>query len=379
MFKKGGLGTHPLQKEFYTKLPERLAALPKRLAKLPEQMATIPSRIVKLPETIKSGISRLNDTGAATLRDRVNYLGEVQKMTNKWSARSSFAGLCAWSLVAVLPSKKDTQEETEKNVVLSRKNPIAYVAKRFYQGINPLEWWNHKRQLGGLGALCSGIFSFVSGFRQVAGKEVGYQIYMKNPWQILGGAITATSGAILMLAIDNDSGYRNFGTMQLLRTFTLPNAIMTRFKGIDKDKAIALGKPLGVDMAYGLNMALDKKVKEQGAAQYLIGSALLNGKNIFAASLAGAEKREDGTIVDHQAMREEAREKHDLAKQSQKAKKNLKSDHQEEKVFVSMKDPNPQPPAVHGEKQSPTTSVTELGKAQKAMPEREAEMLAADY
>ena len=319
VFKKGGLGSHPLQKEFYTKMPERLAALPGKIAKLPEKLTKIPGRIVKLPESFANGVRRVGDTGAATLRDRVNAAGEVQKLTNKWSARATFSGLVAWSLVAVIPDKKDTPEETEKNTILAKNNPIGYVAKRVYQGVNPLQWWNHKRQLGGLGALCSGTFSFISGFRQVAGKELGHQIYMRNFWQTLGGAITATSGAVLLLAIDNDSGYRNFGTLQLLRTFTLPNAIYTRFKGINKEKAVGVGKALGIQMDVPGNFKESakgaSKIQEQGAAQYLIGSAFLNFKNFFAASLAGAEKREDGTVVDHQAMRELAKAKAKEVKQ----------------------------------------------------------------
>lgn len=227
------------------------------------------------PEFYSHAFKRLQDLDLATKIDSVNG---TQKLTNKWSARSGFSGICAMSIAALLPDAKDTEEETLSNTKLAHDNPAGYVAKRVYQAINPLEWWQHKRQFSGLGMLGAGVLSFISGFRQVEGKIIGQQRYMRNPWQMAGGAITAVGGTQLMLAIDNDQGWRNFGLIQMMRLATLPSSIATRFKG-----------------------------SEQGADYYLGAQALLQTKNIVAASIGGAEKK-DGEIVDHTAIRKSARE-----------------------------------------------------------------------
>ncbi len=237
-----------------------------------------------LPQKIRKALAELKDFDAATARDSIGKFGEAIKLTNKWSVRSGLAGLTAMSVATILPDKKDTAEETEEMTKLAKNHTLVYVGKRFYQAINPLEWVAHKRQFAGLGMMGAGIFSVVSAFRQVSGKIIGHQKYMFNKWQMIGGMITTLGGSQLMLAVDNDSGWRNFGLTQMMRLFTLPPSIRIRFEGT------SIGK-------------------EQGAEYYLAAQGVLQAKNVFAASVGGAEKREDGTIVDHSAMRMDAKEK----------------------------------------------------------------------
>lgn len=368
VFKKGGLGTHPLQMDFYK--AERLKAIPGKIAKLPEAIGKLPGKIAKIPENVSTGFKRLQDTKSATFRDRIiGADGKALKMTNKWSARSGFAGLCAMTIAMILPDKKDTPEETEKYALMSRQNPVRYAATRFYQAINPIQWWNHKRQFSGLGMMCAGILSFVSGFRQVAG-DAPKQLYMKNRWQMAGGLITAMGGTQLMMAIDNDSGWRNFGLIQMLRLAILPNSITTRFKGIKITDEMAKEHGFTLDGAPGKT----KTFQEQGAAYYLGAQSFLQAKNVFAASLGGAEKREDGTIVDHSEMRKEAKEK---AKSAVAARREAKRHHTQADMPVA------DAPAEHSSltvdkdgalvdtaEKKPATHVSHAKDVAPAMPER---------
>lgn len=242
-------------------------------------------------ELYKNGFKSLNDLEAATIRDRIGASGEIVKLTNKWSARSGFAGICAMTIATFLPDGKDTPEETQAMVKMSREHPLAYAGRRLSQAINPLEWVDHKRQFSGLGMMLAGILSVVSGFRQVSGKIIGEQSYMRNGWQMAGGVITTFGGAQLLLAVDNDQGWRNFGLTQMLRLITLPHSILSRFKGT-----------------------------EQGAEWYLAGQGVFQTKNVFAAAIGGAEKSEDGKVVDHSQLRAQARKEVTVQAQLKKEK-----------------------------------------------------------
>lgn len=235
-----------------------------------------------LPQKSIDAFKALTSFEVATQRDRIGRAGEMIALKNKWSARSGLMGLTAMTVATLLPDKKDTAAETDAMTEKAKENPLSYVGMRVYQALNPIEWWSHKRQFAGLGMTMTGVLSAVSSFRQVAGKEIGHQHYMFNKWQMIGGLITAAGGSQLMLAVDNDSGWRNFGMTQMLRLTTLPPSIRQRFEGT-------------------------KGMQEQGAIPYLIGQGVFQVKNMVAASIGGAEKDADGKAVDHSAMRVEAK------------------------------------------------------------------------
>lgn len=199
------------------------------------------------------------------------------KLSNKWSVRSGLAGICAMTVTTIFPDDKDSPELTEKMINKATNDPLGYVGLRLYQAVNPLEWFEHKRQFSGLGLMGAGFFSFISGFRQVAGKYgLDAQRYLKNPWQMAGGVITTIAGTQLMLAVDSQKGWTNFGTTQFVRLTTLPNSIHYRFK-----------------------------YNEQGGNWYLGAQTILQIKNLVAVLIGGAEKMPDGTIVDHKKVRED--------------------------------------------------------------------------
>jgi hypothetical protein len=184
---------------------------------------------------------------------------------------------------------------------MAKESPRSYTKLRLSQAINPLEWWRHKREFSGLAMMFVGLFSFVSGFRQVKGKFTEEMIvagmkntqhYIRNPAQMIGGLITLGGGTQLMMAVDSDKGWRNFGLIQMLRLATLPNSISTRFSQ-----------------------------SEQGAEWYLGAQGVLQAKNIFAASVGGAEKLKDGTVVNHEEIRKQAEEKEKQEKALRKAQK----------------------------------------------------------
>ena len=352
--------------------------------------------LLPLQNLFFGSFSRLADTKNATLRDRMGAAGELQKMTNKWSARSSFCGLMGMTIAAILPDKKDTPEETEKYAIMAKQQPVKYAMTRVYQALNPIEWWNHKRQFAGLSMLMAGALSFTSGFRQVAGKEIGKQIYMHNGWQMAGGAITTAGGAQLLLAVDNESGWRNFGMTQLARMSTLPASIYTRYKGIkiSEDQASWIGLHA---------QDITQNIQEQGASHYFAGQGVLQAKNVFAASVGGAEVDKDGNVVDHQKMRKEGflkakklnahkkieKAEHDIEKATADAiKVKLEEIATKEAATVKAEDAKANSVVEKKEEQkneavladgspngtTPLTKITDSQAAEKAMPQRAAEM-----
>lgn len=231
-----------------------------------------------------------------------------ERLMNRWQARSSFMGVTTMAITAVVPDTKDDLEEVEKNAIQLKTNPVMYGVKRVGQAIwFPVEVVKytgqaigskfgmaapladgagvHKRQFAGLGLFLTGTFSFLSGFRNVGmvnkalGETAAHNTkYVKNVAHSCGGAITATAGAALLMALDNDQGWSRYGMMQWARMIFLPNSIGNRYKKADPRANWYLGAQVGLQSA--------------NTVSYLIG---------------GAEKMPDGTIVDHEAIREEAK------------------------------------------------------------------------
>jgi hypothetical protein len=211
--------------------------------------------------------------------------GGTKMLTNNMSALSGLTGMSAMAVAAGLPDRKDTPEETERMSTMAHENPLGYAGLRVYQAINPLAWWNNKRQFSGFGMIGAGTFSFLSAFRQIDGEALGKQMYRTpNWWHAAGSAITTTAGVQLLLAINNQQGWSNYGTTQLLRTSTLPMSIKTRF-----DKGFS-GKA------------------ENGAPWYLGGQALMVVKNMTASLIGGGHRTKEGEVIKGDEMRATARQ-----------------------------------------------------------------------
>lgn len=259
------------------------------------------------------------------------------KLSNKWSVRSGLAGICAMTVTTIFPDDKDSPELTEKMVVKAANDPLGYVGLRLYQAVNPLQWFEHKRQFSGFGLMGAGFFSFISGFRQVAGKYgLDAQRYLKNPWHMVGGLITAVAGTRLLLATDSQKGWSDFGTTQFLRLTTLPNSIHHRFK-----------------------------YNEQGGNWYLGAQTLLQIKNLVAVLIGGAQKMPDGTIVDYKKVREDVSGKiHAEHKEKKHHTKNIISSQLGSDEVIASKQPE--------------NTIKAVEKVQLAMPERRVEETAQE-
>ena len=227
---------------------------------------------------------------------KIDSMGGKLQLTNNLSALSSLSGMSAMTIAAFLPDHKETPEETQQMATLSRENPVGYVGHRLLQAVNPFAWWDNKRQFSGLGMVGAGTFSLFSGFRQIRGEITGQQTYGRNPWHMAGGAITALSGLQLLLAVNNEQGWSNYGSTQLGRIITLPNSIGNRYK----------------PNAAG--------TKDLGRHWYFGGQAVMVAKNA-TSSLIGGGHVKNGELVDHEAMREAAREKAQEEHRERKAAK----------------------------------------------------------
>lgn len=272
------------------------------------------------PEFYKDTIKGFFNLEHATNIDKARGL----KLINRWQARSTFAGLTGMSIAAIVPDRPDDPEEVEKYAMMAKRNPMGYAAKRVTEGVlfvpklavglaqrvlpggsdgsKTLDSLPNKREFSGLLLTFTGLFSFLSGFRNVG--RINPAIdgipsnlkYVPNLAHAMGGAITALAGSRLLLALDNDQGWRNWGSIQQWRLAFLPKSIMSRY---------------------------DKH--DPRANWYLGGQGLLQGSNVVSILIGGAEKREDGSIVDHEAIRAGAKLKAHQATESEKENK-LKGD-----------------------------------------------------
>lgn len=239
------------------------------------------------PSSYPRFFKELKDLEGAALRD--SEFNTV-KLTNRWSARSGLMGMTSMALATLLPERGEGPEETQRMDNMAHEHTLHYVGHRLYQALNPVEVWKNKRPLVGLGMTLTGIFSMISGWRQTAGKfELvngvnihGPQTYRRNLWQVAGGAITMAAGSQLFLAVNNEQGWRRFGTTQLARFLTLPGSIGNRF-----EKDPVTGR------------------RENGAAWYFGAQTIMAVKNTIASLIGGVNVKEDGTLVDHAAERRE--------------------------------------------------------------------------
>jgi len=252
---------------------------------------------------VKNFYTRLTDVKAATDRERalqraaskVTLLDHEIKLPNRWQARSTFSGLIGWGVNILLPDPKDTPEEIEKMTNLATQSPLKYVGTRLFQAVWIPGWWDHKRQFTGLTVMASGVFSMVGAWRNrekivpdLMRPNIKLEKFKLNRGYFMTGLCTFASSIPLLFRVDNDRGYANWGEIQASRLlFYYPS--------------------------------ISQKVKndEPGLNWYLGGIGAFQTTNLIAAMLGGAEKRADGTIVDHKAIREQAKRKALIAKAEQ--------------------------------------------------------------
>ena len=199
-------------------------------------------------------------------------------LINSWQARSTVVGMTTWLLNMLLPDVKDTPEETERMSIMATNHPIRYVAERLKQAIWVPDWFTHKRQMTGLGVLIAGTCSFLGGWRNIS-KAAATPAYYWNKQYSLTGLISICSSIPLLFAVDNDRGYSLSGALHFLRTAVLPTTIWTKYQNTEG----------------------------ASAHFYAAGSTGFQLENLFMALVGGAEKDQQGNIVDHKAMREKGK------------------------------------------------------------------------
>lgn len=244
------------------------------------------------PNFYKQSFKDFINLESAALHDSA---GGTRKLVNTWNARSGFACIATMTFAALLPETKQTREETEAEVIQSKQRPLTYIATQLGRAL----WFlpntaiqlvqktihpNEKQQIGkykhqfvGLGFILGGIFSMMSGFRQIQGDVIGKQRYIRSTPQMGVGFFTTVAGCLTMTGADADQGWKGFGMGMILRNIFLPFNIFERF---------------------------NKMV--QGRAWYALGQGIFQSKNVFAFLVGGSEKKLDGTIVDNKEIRQKA-------------------------------------------------------------------------
>ena len=250
----------------------------------------------------------------------------AMRLSNPWQMRSTLAGLVVWALSAIIPDKKESDEEVERMAVLRSTNLPAYIGERFKEAVWVPQWASHKRQMIGLGIMTSGICSLLGSWRNrktlltdaeavvesamllaekgllekgakgtidVAGKEAGkigtdimkttrYE-YEFNPSYFATSLLTFLSSLPLLFASDSERGFSGFGTLMTGRLLFLPSSI---------------GKKM--------------RDKEPGVGFYTAGMASFQAENWAQALAGGAQKIKDPKtgneiVVDHDADRKAAK------------------------------------------------------------------------
>jgi hypothetical protein len=292
------------------------------------------------PKYMGAEISRFFDRAKAAEVD----LARDGKLSNRWSARSGFSGMTAMAIAAAFPDEKDDPAVTEKMAIMATDSPLRYVGHRVAKGLmfpltasvgvikkifSPNEDFHigdGKREFSGIGMTLTGLFSVLAGFRQPRSLGNAHR-YDFNKWQSLGGMITTFAGAQLLLSLDNQQGWTNYGKTQFARLAVLPHSIKERFPNKD-----GWGDP--------------------NAQFYFAAQGVFQAKNVVASLIGGAQKLPDGTIIDQKKKRSEIKEKaHQFKKAHTSTQENLI-------------------PETKRNNDVPTSLVGSISNVERAMPER---------
>lgn len=229
----------------------------------------VKSKELLSPKFYKDSVLRFFDMEASTRRD----LERSGRLSNRWQSRAVFSSVVCMSIAAVTPDEKDNPEETQRMTHLWRNAPLTYVGTRLGQAVYLPGFSGQKTQFAGLGKTMSGTFSMLSSARNISRNKH----YFMNKAHAAGGFITFIGGLQLLLGLDNEQSWRNYGAISWGRVFTLPASIKKRF---------------------------DKQ--DERAFWYLGGASLFQGCNTVAYLIGGAEKDANGELVDKFSVRRAA-------------------------------------------------------------------------
>lgn len=264
---------------------------------------------------------------------------------NPWQTRTTFTGLIIWTISAVLPERKESDEEIERMAKMRTLHPIQYVGERLKQAVWVPGWMTHKREMLGLGYLTIGVLSGLGSWRNRRDFSKGMlakdaelvakglkDSYAFNGAYFFTAVVSFIAGLPLLFALDERKAYSTYGSLSVLRIPLLPSSLYSKY---------AKGEP--------------------GWQSYTLGKLTFQIEDFLFSLVGGATKRKksDGTyeIIDHEQLKKDA-----IAEA-----KEVKARIREEKLA------NPKHHMTEmslQEQDTPTSTVSQASNIERAMPER---------
>ena len=299
------------------------------------------------------------DTHSASLREAERQIAanleavaagkapKAMSLGNPWQTRTTLTGLIIWSLSAVLPERKESDEEIERMAKMRTLHPVKYVGERLQQAVWVPGWMSHKREMLGLGYLTIGALSGLGSWRNRRSLSKGMlekdaelvakglkDSYAFNSAYFFTSVVSFIAGFPLLFALDERKAYSTYGSLSVLRIPLLPSSIYSKYaKG------------------------------EAGWQSYTIGKLTFQLEDFLFSMIGGATKRKkpDGTyeIVDHEELKKDAIAEAKVQKILTREEKHAKS--KSYGVDSAVQD-----------SLIPTTTISGVEHIERAMPEREA-------
>jgi hypothetical protein len=327
------------------------------------------------------------------------------KTGSPWQTRTTLMGLAIWTLSAVIPERKESDEQIEHMAKMRTLHPVQYVGTRLKQAVWFPEWNQHKREMLGLGYLGIGVLSGIgSWFNRAAMVDIPKErkadvAYIKNALEtrvqevktaVSKGEVVAKQALKDVELIEKalEKGHclpqrYNFNAGYLFTSIVSFAAGLPLLFALDERKAYSTYGAMSVFRLPFLYTSIGEKMKkkEQGW-QYYAGSKIsFQLEDALFSVIGGAtkKKRSDGTyeITDHEALKKkavfEAREEK-LKDKEVKVEKELLQDEKElqevkstvgKKMIVAAD--------MDGTQQLPTATVLQVAHREHAMPERVAQ------
>lgn len=249
---------------------------------------------------VKNVWNFVTDTKAATNREILAQHVHPTKVQlgNPWQTRSTFSGLTGWTMAMLVPEGKESDDELMRMEIMRRTNPVGYAATRVGQAFNPLQWTTHKREMTGVWQMAAGVFSMLGAWRNRTKPNAAEMALGKLPEYVFNKAYFGTgvcslfAGSALTFAPDDSAAAVGYGNSVTAMSVFLPFSLGDKFKN-----------------------------KEPGVWWYTGGKVSFQLKAWMQELFGGAEKKPDGTIVDHDEIRREAAKRAHLIKAERKHKK----------------------------------------------------------
>lgn len=254
---------------------------------------------------VKNAKNLFFDTHAASLREletqtaanreliAAGKAAEKISLGNPWQSRTTGTGLLIWTISALMPERKESDEEIERMAKMRTLNPLGYIGERFKQAVWIPQWPQHKREMLGLGYLFIGLFSGLGSWRnrkelkpfiekdmELISKGLT-QGYTFNPGYFFTSVVSFVAGLPLLFALDERKAYSTYGSLSVFRIPGLVDSVRSKMMK-----------------------------KEPGWQYYTAGKLTFQAEDMAFSLIGGATKhvKPDGTveIIDHDELKKKA-------------------------------------------------------------------------